>query len=300
MNMEQIKCVLAVAQYKTFLEASFQLDRSQAAVSKSIKKLEEELGIALFERTTRRVSLTDAGEDFMIYGQQILSSYECILSSVERRLHSNNNRLKIGSIYFGQDNRLAPMIARFLKRHPDMEIDMKENTSSPLIRSLRSGELDAVFVSSMYNPSTEQSPFSNHPEYRSFSCFRDPYYVIVSKKHPFASRKKLSYPDLDGQSFIVTDPSMDVYHKALQKTFELYHIPLNIAMYCTSVRSVLHMVSQNLGIAILSKLVVEESDELRIIPLEDGMIRDTQLVVLNKSMPPHLRAFYRFIREEIQ
>lgn len=299
MNMEQIKCVLAVVRYKTFLEASFHLNCSQAAVSKSIKKLEEELGIPLFERTTRRVALTEAGEDFVVYGQQILHSYECILNSVERRLNPGVSRLIIGSIYFGRDNRLAPMIASFLKLHPDIEIEMKENTSSPLIQALRSGELDAAFVSSMYNPSMEDSPFSEQTEFRFFSCFRDPYYVIVSKNHPFAKRKSLSYPDLKGQSFIVTDPSMDVYHKALQKTFERYRTPLHIAMYCTSVRSVLHMVSQDLGIAILSKLVVEESGDLRIIPLEDQMIRDTQLVVLNKNMPPPLRAFYHFIKKQI-
>ncbi len=301
MDIEQIKCVVAVAHCGTFLEAAFQLNRSQSSVSKNVRRLEEELGISLFERTTRKVALTPAGEDFVAYGEQILTAYECILNSVDRHLHTNVNNLNIGSIYFGLNNRLAPLIARFLKLHPTMEIDMKEGTTTPLLKSLRTRELDVVFVSSMYNPETEHSHFADEPEFRAFSCFKDPYYVIVSRNHRFANRKSLSYPELAGESFIATDRTMDVYHKAMQKTFASYGVPFNIIMYCTNIRSVLHMVSQNVGIAILSKQVVEEDDDLCMIPLEDGMIRDTQMLVLNdQELAPHIRAFYRFVKEQIQ
>ncbi len=299
MNIEQVKCVLAVVRYKTYLEAAFQLNRSQAAVSKSIQKLEQELGTSLFNRTTRKVSLTPAGEDFVIYGQQILDSYENILNSVERHTNPQVKTLRIGTIYFGQNNPLAPVIARYLKLHPNTAVNIRDDTSTPLIRSLHSGGLDVVFVSSMYTPSCEQSPYSMNPHFKAFSCFQDPYYVIVSREHPFACRESLNYQDLNGQPFITIDASMDVYHEAIKKALEASNVSLHTIMNCSSVRSVLHMVSQNLGIAILTKLVVEDSDLLRIIPLENGMIRDTQMLVLNKELPSHVRAFCRFIREQL-
>jgi len=70
-------------------------------------------------------------------------------------------------------------------------------------------------------------------------------------------------------------------------------------MYCTTVRSVLHMVSQNMGIAMLSPLVIEESDDLCIIPLKDALLRDTQMVILNqKEIPPHVRSFYHYVKTQ--
>lgn len=83
----------------------------------------------------------------------------------------------------------------------------------------------------------------------------------------------------------MTDRTMDVYHRAVQKAFDAHRVPLHIAMYCTTVRSVLHMVSQNMGIAMLSPLVIEESDDLCIIPLKDALLRDTQMVTSTRKRP---------------
>ena len=224
MELDQVRHVLAVVKYRTFLEASFQLNRSQSSLSKSIRRLEEELGISIFERTTRRVELTPAGHK---------------------------------------------------------------------------GELDVVFVSSMYPEGAERANFSQYPEYRSHSCFRESYQIVVSRDHPFAGRSQLTYEDLADQPFIMTDRTMDVYHRAVQKAFDAHRVPLHIAMYCTTVRSVLHMVSQNMGIAMLSPLVIEESDDLCIIPLKDALLRDTQMVILNqKEIPPHVRSFYHYVKTQ--
>ena len=224
MELDQVRHVLAVVKYRTFLEASFQLNRSQSSLSKSIRRLEEELGISIFERTTRRVELTPAGHN---------------------------------------------------------------------------GELAVVCVSSMYPEGAERANFSQYPEYRSHSCFRESYQIVVSRDHPFAGRSQLTYEDLADQPFIMTDRTMDVYHRAVQKAFDAHRVPLHIAMYCTTVRSVLHMVSQNMGIAMLSPLVIEESDDLCIIPLKDALLRDTQMVILNqKEIPPHVRSFYHYVKTQ--
>ena len=108
---------------------------------------------------------------------------------------------------------------------------------------------------------------ADDPSLKSISCFLDPYYVVVGKVHPFHVRKHLSFAELDKQAFIFPDSSMDVYQHALQQLFEYYHVTIHSSICCSSVRSVLHMVSQNLGIAILTRLVTE-SDDLDIIPLE--------------------------------
>ena len=299
MDMDQIKCVEAVDRYKTFLEASFHLDRSQSSVSKSIRRLEEELGVILFDRTTRRVELTPAGRDFLEYGRQILLCYEGILHSVQEHRTQAFGHLRIGNIYFGTNSRLDPLVAKFAKQYPSIEIDMREGMTTPLIQSLRAKELDVVFVSSMYLQTDEPEIFSANPEYRSYSCFRDPYYVVLSREHPLADREVLDYEDLKGEAFIATDRTMDVYHRAMARAFELYGVPFSISMYCNTVRQVLYMVTQNMGITVLSELVIEQSESLRVIPMKNPLIRDTQMVILNqREIPPHIRAFYQFVKSQ--
>ena len=71
-------------------------------------------------------------------------------------------------------------------------------------------------------------------------------------------------------------------------------------MQCTNVRSVLHMVSQNVGIAILSKLVVEDSRDLVFIPLKNPLVRDTQMVILNqRNTPSHIKVFFHYIKTQV-
>lgn len=146
LELDQVRHVLAVVKYRTFLEASFQLNRSQSSLSKSIRRLEEELGISIFERTTRRVELTPAGRDFVAYAEQMMVCYEGMLHAMEQHRSNGKRSLRVGSIYFGLHNRLAPLVANFSKLHPSMEIEIRESTTTPLLQDLHKGELDVVFV----------------------------------------------------------------------------------------------------------------------------------------------------------
>lgn len=297
MNIEQIKCVIAISENKTFSEAAYSLNMTQSSLSKNIKKLELELGISLFNRTTRKVSLTPIGEEFVIYGNQILQSHKDLLHFINMYTQEKQNKLKIGSIYFGKNNRLVPLFAHFMTKNPKLELTIKDSTTTPLLQDLKKGDIDIAFVSSMYSDDTKEATFSSNIDYKSFTCFKDPYYVVVSVKHPLAKYKELSFKDLNGQSLILTSPTMDVYHSALNKAFNHYNVTIHSSICCSSVRSILQMVSQNLGIAILTKLVIEDSDDLVTIPLNGGLVRETQMLMLNKKQSIQINAFWNFIKD---
>lgn len=300
MDIDQLQCILAIQRHKTFLEAAEALNRSQSTVSKSVQRLEEELGAPIFRRTTRRVEPTPLGEEILAYAERMVACYEGMLHCVEQHLSADSSHLRIGSIYFGLNNRLVPYVANFLKMHPTMQVTIDESTTTPLLRQLEKQELDVVFVSSMYLQNGARENYESDPRYLSVSFSVDPYYVVVSRTHSLAKKKKITYRELEKESFITTDRTMDVYHKAVEKVFRQYGVSMKIAMQCTNIRSVLHMVSQNVGIAILSKLVVEDSDDLVLIPLENPLVRDTQMVILNqKTIPPHIKSFYHFIKTQL-
>lgn len=299
MDIEQLRCVLAVEQYGTFLDASFQLNHSQSSVSKSIQRLEDELGVRIFARTPRRVELTPFGREFVKQAEAILERYEIILEEAKKDRKRTYGQLRIGSITFGRNNRLDPLIARFVRLYPGIEVDMREGMTTPLMQDLRARKLDVVFASSMYLKNEPPNNFSKDPEYCSFSCYQDDYYLVVHKDHPLAKRTLVDYRDLEKEALITTERTMDVYHKAIRRAFEKHQVPFSVSMYCNSTRSVQYMVAQNLGVSILSTLVIEENENIRLVPMNDPLVRDTQMVILNqKEIPPHIKAFYQFVKRE--
>jgi len=298
MNIEQLQCVLEIVRRGTFLEAADALNRSQSSVSKSVQRLERELGVPIFERTTRRVRLTPAGEDVAAYAEKILNTYDGLMRTIANHRTVNLQELHIGSIYFGQNNKLIPLVGRFMKLYPALNVTIEESTTSPLLAQLEQRSLDVVFVSSMYLRDCEHKNFGDDPRYISCSFSLDPYYVIVNRRNPLSKRECLSYRDLEGQRLITLDKNMDVYHHAVRSALEAYQVKVRAVTQCTTVRSALHMVSQNIGIAILTKLVLEELNELVCVPLENPLIRDTQMVIRKqRRVPPQIDAFYRFIQE---
>lgn len=298
MNIEQLQCVLAIVRHRTFLDAADVLNRSQSSVSKSIQHLEQELGVSIFERTTRRVHLTPAGEDVVAYAEKIVHNYDDLMRAIAVHRSVNSQELHIGSIYFGQNNKLIPLVGQFMKLYPSLNVTIEESTTSPLLAQLEQRNLDVVFVSSMYLRDCEHKNFCSDPRYISCSFSLDPYYVIANRRNPLSKRNCLSYQDLEGQRLITLDKNMDVYHHAISSVLEAYQVKLQAVTQCTTVRSALHMVSQNIGIAILTKLVLEDLNELVPIPLENPLIRDTQMVIRKQwRVPPHIDAFYRFIQK---
>ena len=114
MDIEQLQCILAIQEHKTFLDAAEALHRSQSSVSKSVQRLEQELGAPIFRRTTRRVEPTPLGEEILAYAARMVACYEGMLHCAEQHISADTSHLRIGSIYFGLNNRLVPYVANFL------------------------------------------------------------------------------------------------------------------------------------------------------------------------------------------
>ena len=122
MDIEQLQCILAIQEYKTFLDAAEALHRSQSSVSKSVQRLEQELGEPIFRRTTRRVETRPLCEEILAYAARMVACYEGMLHCAEQHISADTSHLRIGSIYFGLNNRLVPYVANFLKLHPTMRV----------------------------------------------------------------------------------------------------------------------------------------------------------------------------------
>ncbi len=299
MDLEQIQCVLSVARLKSFTEASYDISLTQSSISKKIAKLETELNSQLFIRAPKEVSLTPAGQIFVKYGAQILDLHDKIRKELAENL-VQKELLTIGSVYFSQSHSLAPQIGSFFKRHPEISLAMVDGTTESLVNGVLNKTIDVAFVVSAYRCDTvEPLPnFENDRRFISYSIAKDPYYLVVSDRHPLAKAKMVDYQDLKNEKIITIDKRVGVYHTAFDTIFEVEGLSGNIKFQSSSIRDALLLVSRNMGVALFSSKVTSDCSDITLVPMKKPMIRDTQIIILNqKEIPQNVRAFFAYFKK---
>ncbi|MBS7527526.1 LysR family transcriptional regulator [Fusibacter paucivorans] len=299
MDMQQIECALSVAKHLNFSEASYELMMNQSTVSKKIANLEKEIGFSLFDRSTHPISLTAMGQIFIEGAETLFEDYLQLLSNLSASSSELDKKLTIGSIGFSKSESIVNKIAEFKMIYPDVNIELIDGTTTPLVEGLLSKHLDIAIVSSMYSCecTDDLHCFKSDSRFLSASISKDPYYLIVHPDHPLASQKLVTYDDIAHVKLIMLDKRMDVYHNALNNLFAAENITPKIAMTSSSARDALTLVARNVGVAILSKKVAADASGVILVPFERPLIRDTQVLIRNeRRKPEYATQLYQFLQ----
>lgn len=184
-HLEQL---LAFYEHGTLSAAAEHLNITEPSLSRIMKKLEEELGVKLFERRKNRIVLNQTGTLAVEYARQILTGVEEMgqhLRSFDRSLHT----LSIGSCALGPLMELRPLAAGL---YPTLDISSSVAKEDALLRGLQRGEYDLIVL-----PHPLEQQGAHCQKYRS-----EQVYLSVKRTHPLAARQTVSFPELDGRSFI--------------------------------------------------------------------------------------------------
>ena len=207
MTIEQLACFQAITEHDTFLKAADSLHISQSSLSKQLKKLEEELGIQLIDRSKRSASLTEAGEIFAADVKLLLLQYQLSLSHLVR--FRNASSIRIGTLPLLGQYHLSEKIAAFSETHPDIRIELNDVEESALVEDWRAGKYDLLI----------SRPFS--PEFESLHSVviaRDELVAVMHEAHPLASSDHIGLSDLRTESLLLMKPYTAVY-KHCQRIF---------------------------------------------------------------------------------
>jgi DNA-binding transcriptional LysR family regulator len=196
-EIQQLKHFLALVEYRSFNKAAERLHITQSGLSRSIRSLEERLGLPLFERGSRAVTPTQ-------YGRQLVARAHVILNEESRARTelANLRSMQSGSVRIGITlnftHYLAPeMIADFARRHPAIDIHVVSGSFSELVDALRRSEVDLVFGLLASGISTKDLAIETLFESRSG--------VYTRPSHPLAVRRSVSPADLAGSTWIMLD-----------------------------------------------------------------------------------------------
>jgi LysR family transcriptional regulator, transcription activator of glutamate synthase operon len=145
MELRQLRGVEAVARHRHFTRAAEELHVAQSALSHQIRRLEQELGTPLFERTSRRVTVTEAGEAIAARARRVLAEVDGARAEVDELRGVLRGRIWIGPLLPAGGVDVPGLLARFSQAHPGVEVGLREGVASDMLRLLAADELDAAF-----------------------------------------------------------------------------------------------------------------------------------------------------------
>lgn len=207
LEIHQLKYALAVAKNRSFVRAAYELCITPPALSQQVKKLEKELGVTIFERTTRSINLTPAGKEFIHYAQDTIASIYKINASMNKYVGAESGVISLGIFPAIGPFGLIGVIGAFQKTYPDITLDLHEAECIDLQDMLERGIIDAAF--STYTAAANENKHDMQIE--ELPLVHDELVLVTSSNHPFASRKIIDLIEAKDEDFIMQDPSSGAY-----------------------------------------------------------------------------------------
>jgi DNA-binding transcriptional LysR family regulator len=287
MELMQLEMFVAMVEEGSFHKAADRVFRTQPAVSMGLRKLEEEIGAPLFDRTNRNAySLTDTGELLYDYAKRMLNLKEEAISTLQQLQNLQSGRVRIGANESTSLYLLPRLILAFREKHPKVKIEVFRQVSARLPQELRQRNVDLAIISFL--------PEENDLE--AIPIMRDQLVFIASPEHPLARHERVHIRDLGSESFIahnVRSPSRD---KVIE-TFRRFQTPLNISIEIATIETIKKFIEMNLGVAFVPQMCVQEEAEagkLVIVPVE-GFRFERTLWVVRRRTDSHSHAAEAFM-----
>jgi len=253
MTLTELKYIVAVARARHFGHAAESCFVAQPTLSVAIKKLEDELGVVLFERGGSEVSVTPLGAQIVAQAERVLEQTAAIKELAKQNKDPLAGALRLGVIYTIGPYLLPPLVKNLIDNVPQMPLVLQENFTVRLLELLRQGELDAAIMA---------LPLPDHGMSMQ-TLYDEPFVVAMPKSHPWARRTEISAADLKTETMLLLGnghcfrdqvlevcPEMARFSSpgnGMQRTFE-----------GSSLETIRHMVASGIGLTVLPRASVPD------------------------------------------
>lgn len=240
MNISQLKVLVTIGQCGSFSDAALTLDMSQSAVSRAIASLENELNISLLVRGRLGAKLTPIGERVVKHANKMLDLRESIEYEVNLEKALYHSRLRIASFRSAATHLLPPKIAQFQRSYPRVEVSLDEFDPAGVEQALRGGNADLGLL-----------PLPRSEDFTTWEIMRDEYVVLLPKTQD-APTQPITWGELSTRSFILLNYAECT--TAVREHWARWQQPLKVAYNVKEDSTIVSMVAQGLGVAILPRL----------------------------------------------
>lgn len=274
-GLRHIRYFIAVAENRHFRRAAEQLGISQPALSRAIQHLEKEVGVALFERRNKRVSVTEAGN---VFAEGCIKALHLVEQSVDKARRTDSGdigSLQIGYTDLAIDGLLPTFLSEFRQLHPDIVLHPRHAVTNSQLKQLEAGDLDIGFATGPIN----------RPDMESFTVQRDALLCVVPQNHQLAKRSSVLLEDLANEPFVLgTAQDWEHYYSHLIPLCRQAGFVPNVVQEAYNSAGILGLVACGMGITVLTESgLTSTHDNLVTLPLDNVTDQLTTVAVWRKD-----------------
>ena len=292
MELRQLKCFVAVAEELHFRKAAEQIGMAQTALSAQINNLEQELGCRLFFRTTRHVSLTQAGSVFLDESRFILKRLEQSIEKTRSAATSGLNSIRIGGIDAALVWFLPTVIDKFRRQFPNIHLPLTEvSSSAQQIQELLRHRIDVAF----FRPPTEVAGVISE------TLFEENIFVAIPEDSRLIGKASLTPHDLIDQKLISYQRHARPYlADFVLRSFEVAGVTPTIDFEITDKSTLLQMVAKRMGVGLVPQWVTEQAINGVAYKLYESGLEPMQFGVAwrDNDQSQTLQEFLKLVRKE--
>lgn len=293
MDINQLEVLVAVAQERSFSRAAEVLHRTQPAVSQAIRRLEQEVGEKLFDRSSKDGTLTLAGEILLDYARQMLNLRQTAQNAIREMRDLHHGKVTISAnehtVFY-----LLPVIREYRRLYPLIKIEVQRGVASRIPKEITAREVELGVVS--FKP-TDSSVVA-------VPVMVDELALVVAPTHPLAARSTVSVKELGVESFIAHN-AQSPYRQKVIETFEKYKTRLNISVELPSLEAIKKLVETGVGVALVPKLSAQSeiaAGRLKALSVQEMKLeRRLNIVYRRNSVLSHAaKVFLKLAREMVK
>ena len=272
MEIHHLHYVVKLAKCLHFSKAATELSITQPSLSQRVLQIEQELGVKLFERKTRSVALTGAGEEFVLYAEKTLAAWEQLQEAMRQQSSTKKGTLRIGTLLNMARLDLSKQVIAFKNEHPHIQVTIDEIVGSlELIRQLEAEAYDVVF----FTPSPEMKLAKR---IETWPVIAGRVIAALPMDHPLAGNNSVAISELADEKLLFPARAHSLYGMLLTACRHHGFEPKIIAQF-SQVDTAMEMAAKGMGIALLSSQFANASPHHNavVLPLEPLIPRNITL-----------------------
>ena len=276
MTLQEIRYFCVTAEVLHYTRAANLLYISQPSLSYAIAKLEKALGVPLFEKHGKQVSLSKYGEAFLPYAQNVLRELSEGMNRLSELKQPAAGIVNLGYIYSVSFSVLPEFVNKFYNYQGSHQIGFRfqQGMAGELLENLFNGSLDILIAGMTDEPDIETIEF--------LPIYRQELFLAVPPDHPLANKSSVALGDLAGENFVSLNHDTVIYHQ-LEDRFKKADITPNTVFEADEYSSIAASVATGAGVAIMPILPILETFNIKMIPFSDTNMSRRVCLIRNKS-----------------
>ncbi|WP_180068911.1 LysR family transcriptional regulator [Acinetobacter sp. YH16038] len=274
MELRHLRYFITVAQEQSFTRAAEKLFTAQPSLSQQIKDLEQEVGVNLFERSSRKIQLTDEGKAFLIYAEKALENAKLAVASARQVAQQKNNQIHIGFLNVAELKVMPHILAKLKKTMPDLKIHLHSLFCLEQLQRLKNAELDLSITRFQMD----------HPDFDNIHLLTEQIHLVAAK-HLHPTDRILKLQELKNHTIIMCDQNASpIFYERLNALMFFDQLKHDQVLWATNVLQHINLINMGMGFSFAPDYLLRFlNDEVKVIQTDRPLPQVELYATFNKN-----------------